>query len=449
MDIELPAMGEGITSATITKWLVQPGDQVEEEDPVVEVATDKVDSEVIAPADGVIENLFFKEGDEVSVGDVLAGMKSGGAAEGAEETVKEEEPAQISTQPYEAPEKIKETGSASTPQIPAQTPSGKFLSPLVRSIAEKEHVTTNELDALKGTGLNGRITKDDVFLYINSQRTKTQREAPEKQTHAPGSEAETAKNTQKQATSAAQPAGDAFQGVTNYEVMKMNRMRKLIAEHMVTSKQNAPHVTSFIEVDVTDLVEWRDRVKETFQQKYGEKLTLTPLFIDAAVKALKDHPMVNVSVSGEDIIVKKDLNIGMATALPDGNLIVPVIKHAETQNLLGLAKSVNDLAARARNNSLKPDEIKGGTFTITNLGNFGNMTGTPIINQPEVAILALGAITKKPAVVETPKGDTIGIRRIMVLSMSYDHRIVDGALGGMFLKQVADYLEGFDTTQTV
>lgn len=453
IDIELPAMGEGITGATISKWLVKPGDRVEEEDPVVEVATDKVDSEVIAPVSGVIENLYFKEGDEVSIGEVVANMK------GESDSADEKEPAKDSAEPVIATEKAdmgkpqhheaageEQAGPGhGFPGIPAQTPSGKYLSPLVRNIAAKEGVTTEELEGIVGTGLNARITKDDLFLYITKQRpekeAKTGKEPAAPEAQEPGK-----KIVQPETP---QPAYDAYQGASNYEIVKMDRMRKLIAQHMVTSKQSSPHVTSFIEVDVSDLVEWRNSIKNSFLKQYGEKLTFTPIFIDAAVKALKDFPMVNVSVDGEDIIVKKDINIGMATALPNGNLIVPVIRNAETKNMLGLAKSVNDLAARARNNKLKPDEIKGGTFTITNLGNFGNMTGTPIINQPEAAILALGAITKKPAVIETPKGDTVGIRRIMVLSMSYDHRVVDGALGGMFLKRVAEYLENFDTNQSV
>lgn len=456
VDIELPAMGEGVTGATISKWLVKPGDQVEEEDPVVEVATDKVDSEVIAPADGVIENLFFNEGDEVSVGEALANMKAGGAV--PEESEKEGEEPRIPTKEVQTETKAtkEEKPEEGAPGIPAQTPGGKYLSPLVRSIAEKEGLTVKQLEAIKGTGLHGRITKDDLFVYLSAEHPKAketaQQAAPKSRPQAeaqPQTQARPREATSGQAPETPQAPEEALQGATNYEVVKMDRMRRLIADHMVTSKRNAPHVTSFIEVDVTDLVEWRHKMKNDFQQKYGEKLTFTPIFIDAAVKALKDYPMVNVSLSGDEIYVKKDINIGMAAALPSGNLIVPVIKNAETQNLLGLAKSVNDLAARARNNKLKPNEIKGGTFTLTNLGNFGSMTGTPVINQPEAAILALGAITKKPAVIETPKGDTVGIRQIMVLSLSYDHRIVDGALGGMFLKRVADNLEQFDTSQTV
>lgn len=428
----LPAMGEGIFEATITKWLVNEGDKIEEDDSLVEVATDKVDSEVPAPEDGVVEKILIPEGEIAKVGEEIMILKIAGDSK---EPKKEPEKKETESKP-ESTTKIADKSKEEVPQpeldvltkepaIPARLENGVFLSPLVRSIADKENITEQELKTIKATGLNERLTKDDLVEYLNN---KTQKPEPK-----------TSPMVETQQTNVDEP----------HTVVEMNRMRKLIADHMVRSKQVSPHVTSFHEVDVTNIVKWRDKNKAKFAERYGEKLTYTPIFIEAVVNAIRKYPMINISVQGDKLLVKKPMNIGMATALPDGNLIVPVIKQAEQLSLSGLASRVNDLALRARNKQLQPNEIQGGTFTVTNVGTFGNLSGTPIINQPEVAILALGAIKKRPAVIETSQGDTIGIRHQMILSMSYDHRVVDGSLGGMFIKQVADNLEAFDTNREV
>ncbi len=439
LEIQLPAMGEGVIEATITKWLVREGDTVKEDDPIVEVATDKVDSEVPSPWDGKIEKLLFNEGDVPKIGEVLATIITEG--EEAGEPLTEEKEKEVDKEVERIREDIEKTTSekeeveVTASGLKSRTPGGKFLSPLVRNIASKEGISYDELDQLQGTGNDGRITKEDLMDYLKKKMTPVESIPVEKVAEKPPETEEEAKEPEP-----VPPSGD--------EIIEMDRMRKLIADHMVKSKQTSPHVTSFIEADVTNLVNWRNRVKDQFFSRENQKLTFTPLFIEAAAKALKDFPMINVSVDGTKIIVKKRINIGMATALPDGNLIVPVIKQADEKSLLGLAKSVNDLANRARENKLRPDEITEGTFTITNFGTFQNLTGTPIINQPEVAILGVGAIRKQPAVIETKQGDAIAIRHIMILSLSYDHRVVDGALGGMFLKRVAEYLEDFDSTRS-
>ncbi len=445
VEILLPAMGEGIVDATLTKWLVQKGDQVEEDQSIAEIATDKVDSELPAPEDGIIEELLFEEGDVPQVGQAIAilktegeeaeeetsGSTSGGTSAKKEEVKEEKSTVSSDSEDSQNEEKAHDQD---TEQLGSKTPGGKFLSPLVRSIAEKENVSIEELDNIRGSSNTGRITKKDILSYLDSRKS------------GGGFATQPSSATGKQAVEdkpSSTPVEGSYQG--DYEIVKMDRMRKLIADHMVESKRVSPHVTSFVEADVTNLVKWRNANKKEFQEKENTRLTFTPLFIEATVKALKDFPMINVSVDDTNIIVKKNINIGMATALPSGNLIVPVIKNADKQNLLGLASSVNDLAERARDNKLKPEEIQGGTFTITNFGTFGNISGTPIINQPQVAILGVGSIDKKPAVIETEEGDMIGIRHKMILSLAYDHRVVDGALGGMFLKRVADYLEDFDT----
>ena len=437
IEIELPPMGEGITEASITKILKNPGDFVEEDEAIIEIATDKVDSEITAPESGTIEKFLFSEGDDVPVGAIVAILNTSGESTTNEsnktEKEKQEQDKLIETKEVEIEQakniQQKKEENSENILFVNKTPSGKFISPLVRNIAHQEGINLNELDNIAGTGEEGRITKTDILAYIKNRTEKTEIASTQtnKQTSAKSS------NTQN----------------GSFEIIEMDRMRKLIAEHMIQSKQTSAHVTSFIEVDVSNIVFWRNKVKDKFLKKYGEKITFTPIFIEAAVQALRDFPMVNVSVEGNTIIKKNFINIGMATALPSGNLIVPVIKDAGEMNLLGLTKAVNDLANRARNNKLKPDEIQGGTFTITNLGSFGNITGTPIINQPEVAILAVGAIKKKPAVIESPQGDMIGIRQLMVVSMSYDHRVVDGALGGMFIKRFADILEQFDPDRTI
>lgn len=445
MEILLPSMGEGVIEATITKFLVNVGDRVEEDDSLVEVATDKVDSEIPAPEAGTIKELILKEGDIPRVGELLLIMET--EAEEPEpnrpEVLKEVEkvtfePVAEDTIAQESQEVVQSTSGTDN-----RTPSGKFLSPLVRRMIKEEGISIDRLDEIEGSGSNERITKADILQLLVRQESESSVQ------HGDSDIAPQKISKEKIAEPVPAKSKTPFPAGANEEIVEMDRMRKLIAEHMVHSKKTSPHVTSFVEADVSDLVTWRNKVKDEFLKKENQKITFTPLFIEATSKALRDFPMVNVSVDGSNIIVKRNINIGMATALPSGNLIVPVIKNADEKNLLGLAKSVNDLASRARGNRLNPDEITGGTFTITNFGSFQNLTGTPIINQPEAAILGVGAIVKKPAVIETPMGDSIGIRHKMILSLSYDHRVVDGALGGMFLKRIADYLEHFDIERTI
>lgn len=424
-DILLPAMGEGIVDATITRWLVTEGQIIEVDQPIVEIATDKVDSEIPSPVNGVVKKLLFKQGDAPRVGQVIAIVEIAAANDTLEdvqiETVKKVVEVSKEIEPT-TEEVVKHDTSSYLP----------FISPLVRKIANDEGIKPDDLSQIKGTGLNNRITKDDILGYITQQEKKKN---------------EIIHSTQKQEStstvSSSQPDGVMF------EVVKMDRMRRLIAEHMVMSKQTSPHVTSFIEVDVTNLMLLRGRIKDQYLKKEGEKLTLTPFFIEAAVYGIKQNLMINSSVDGENIIIKKSINISIATSLPNGNLIVPVIKNADRLSLTGISKSLNDIAKRARENQLKPDEIQGGTFTITNLGMFDTLTGTPIINQPQVAILAIGAIVKRPVVIESPSGDSIGIRQIALLSLSYDHRVVDGALAGSFLKTVRDYIQKIDPKGTI
>ncbi|MCK5028696.1 MAG: 2-oxo acid dehydrogenase subunit E2 [Bacteroidales bacterium] len=441
IEILLPAMGEGIIEATITKWLVNVGDKVEEDQSIVEVATDKVDSEIPAPQEGIIEKLLFNEDDIPKVGDTIAILNTNSSETNQGEIQKNEPKPDIADKEIEQNSTVKASNTedksdeTQSSQILFKTPEGKFLSPLVRSIADKEQISADELDRINGSGNTGRITKKDVVNYLNT-RINTGIDTT--------SNAIVEKKTSVQQIVKPQINKEQIYSGGEYEIVEMDRMRKLIAKHMVMSKQISPHVTSFIETDVTNMVSWRNKNKERILEKENVKLTFTPIFVEAVVKALKDFPMINVSVDGDNIIKKKNINIGVAAALPSGNLIVPVIKNADRLNLIGLAANLNDLASRARENKLKPDEIQGGTFTITNFGTFGNTTGTPIINQPQVAILGVGAIVKKPAVIETPTGDAIAIRHKMILSLAYDHRVVDGALGGMFLKKISDYLEDFD-----
>jgi len=441
-EIIMPKLGESIIEATITRWVKQAGDTVEEDDSIVEIATDKVDSEIPSPVEGKLVETLYNEGDVVAVGKVIAIVEIEGEGDTSSEDTTSEE-----TSGEKAPEKDKEKSAESkvedinkeaadaggvaaekkeAPKEESQpakefADSDKFYSPLVKSIAKTEGISVSELDSLEGSGKDGRVTKDDVLAYLDRR----------------GKEAAPSKPS---APSVTPPKVDTTAGD---QVVEMDRMRKLIADHMVMSKQVSPHVTSFIDVDVTNIVNWRNKVKDSFLKREGEKVTFTPIFMDAAAKALKDYPQVNASVDGYKIIYRKKVNIGMATALPDGNLIVPVVKNADEKSLLGMVKAVNDLAARARNNKLDPDDIAGATFTTTNFGSFDSLTGTPIINQPQVAIMGIGAIRKKPVVLETPQGDVIAIRHIMILSLAYDHRIVDGALGGMYLKRVKELLESF------
>jgi 2-oxoglutarate dehydrogenase E2 component (dihydrolipoamide succinyltransferase) len=420
LNIILPAMGEGVIEATINKWLVSEGTMVREDDPLVEVATDKVDSEVPAPAEGKIVSIIAKEGTVVKIGEIIATLENSAIASPEESRKVLMEVERVRETISEIKNGKKEVEALSA-DLKSRTPSGKFLSPLVRSIAIRENLSYSELDTVSGTGMDGRITKDDIINLLESRKKAVK----------------AAEALKKEEKSVIVQGGD--------EVIEMDRVRRLIADHMVLSKKTSPHVTSFIDADVTKLVNWRNSVKDKFFSTEGQKLTLTPIFIDAAARALYEFPLVNISVDGNKIIKRKNINIGMATALPDGNLIVPVIKNANEKSLTGLARSVNDLAERARNNKLRPDEITGGTFTITNFGSYNNLAGTPIINQPQAAILGTGAVRKMPAVLETPDGDVIAVRQIMILSLSYDHRVIDGALAGKFLNRVKEILENYSS----
>ncbi len=438
VELIMPKMGESVAEATITSWLKEIGDTIEADEAVVEIATDKVDSEVPSTAQGILIKKLFNVGDVVQVGQAIAIIGSEG--ESAENNPKQTEtPVVSSSAPIAEVASNTVTVTSTNEKVGKTSPSGKFLSPLVRSIATKEGITSAELDSINGTGNEGRVTKSDIINYLPSRGKQTQNTpqvTKEIVKESPSAVEEKIATPSVKKQSILLMPGD--------EIIEMDRMRKLIADHMVMSKQTSPHVTSYVEADVTNIVMWRNKVKDLFKQRENETITFTPIFIEAIVKAIKDFPMVNISVDGDKIIKRKNINIGMATALPSGNLIVPVIKNADQLNLVGLTKTVNDLANRARNNKLTPDDISGGTYTITNVGSFGNVMGTPIINQPQVAIMAVGAIRKMPAVIETPDGDAIAIRQKMFLSHAYDHRVVDGALGGMFVRKVADYLENFD-----
>lgn len=442
-DLIMPKMGESVAEATIIKWTKNEGDKIKTDETVLEIATDKVDSEIPSPFEGVLLKKLFNEGDVVQVGAVIAHISSDTAVSASPNP-------KTTTPETKTPVTVAETKTVTNATVKAETDfskSDKFYSPLVKNIAKEEGISIAELDAINGSGQGGRVTKADILAYIpnrNKQSTEV------KTTVTNGSVAGAAKMqvTGDNTIIVNRPAVSLNAGD---EIIEMDRMRKIIAENMVISKHVSPHVTSFVEADVTNLVLWRDKAKKVFETREGEKLTYTPLFIEAVTKAIKDFPLINISVdqSMTKIIKRKNINIGMAAALPSGNLIVPVIKNADEKNLVGLTKSVNDLASRARANKLQPDEIQGGTFTLTNVGNFGNVMGTPIILQPQVAILAVGSIKKKPAVIETPQGDVIGIRYFMFLSLSYDHRVVDGSLGGSFIRKVADYLEAWDINRPI
>lgn len=427
-EIIMPKLGESVIEATITKWLKSPGDMIAEDDALVEIATDKVDSEIPSPVEGKLIKLLYNEGDVVAVGLPIATISLDG-----EDVVQEDSsiPVESTTQKEVVESPISD--EKQTEEASNETETGKFYSPLVKSIAKEENISIKELDGIQGSGKEGRVTKDDVIAYLKG-RDKN----PSASAELPSS---AAVSTPKQAPKIEAPKVISESGD---QIIEMDRMRRLIADHMVMSKHVSPHVTSFIDVDVTNIVNWRNKVKDSFQKREGEKITYTPIFFNFAAKALKDFPQINASVDGYNIILRKNINIGMATALPNGNLIVPVIKNVDEKSLLGVTKAVNDLAKRARVNKLQPDEIQGGTFTITNFGSFDSLTGTPIINQPQVAILAVGAIRKQPAVIETEYGDVIAIRHIMILALAYDHRVVDGALGGQYLKKMKELMEGFD-----
>ncbi len=433
VELIMPKMGESVAEATIIKWLKKEGDAVAADETVLEIATDKVDTELPSTAAGILVKRLYNEGDIVQVGKAIAIISTGGDAV--------TEPAAIKTTAPVLTETIQKEQVSSPIQevinIERKSASGKFFSPLVRNIAKAENITAVELETIEGTGANGRVTKNDILAYIPNKGKQTAPVVIENKPQ-PAVIKETAPANGAVHTKPAISIG------AGDEIIEMDRMRKLISDHMVMSKHTSAHVTSFVEADVTNVVQWREKVKKNFEKREGEKLTFTPIFIEALAKAIKDFPMINISLDGTKIIKRKNINIGMATALPSGNLIVPVIKNADTLNLIGLTKQVNDLANRARNGKLTPDDIQGGTYTISNVGSFGNVMGTPIINQPQVAILAVGVIKKKPAVIETPSGDLIGIRHFMFLSHSYDHRVVDGSLGGQFVRRVADYLEQWD-----
>jgi 2-oxoglutarate dehydrogenase E2 component (dihydrolipoamide succinyltransferase) len=436
VDLVMPKMGESIMEATILKWHKNAGDAVKMDETVLEIATDKVDSEVPSTVEGVIDEILFNVNDVVPIGTVIARVKT--------DASESSQPASQSTIQQAEPEKsqpVSGNGQSQSQQQPASSSqnSNKFYSPLVLNIAAQEGVSMSELENITGTGNEGRVTKKDILQFVNDRRSGKSSSQSQPQPSQSQSQNQMVIPMNKVQT---QQAPTQYSG--NVEVIEMDRMRKLIAEHMVRSKHTSPHVTSFTEADVTNLVMWREKVKKEFEKREGSKITYTPLFLEAIVRCIKKFPLINSSLDGTNIIVKKDINIGMATALPTGNLIVPVIRNADQLNLVGLAKQVNNMAEMARNNKLKPEDISDGTFTMTNVGTFGSLMGTPIINQPQVAILAVGAIKKRPVVVETPHGDSIAIRHMMYLSMSYDHRIVDGSLGATFLTAVANELENFN-----
>jgi 2-oxoglutarate dehydrogenase E2 component (dihydrolipoamide succinyltransferase) len=461
VDLVMPKLGESIMEATVLKWHKQPGDPVKMDETVLDIATDKVDSEVPSTAEGVIAEILFNVNDVVPIGTVIARIKTS-AAESVTPTITPAQPkSEVHHPQVETVAEVVSTQHTSYKpaytEISASRPlhgspfgqtsngngAGRFYSPLVLNIAASEGVSMSELENIPGTGNEGRVTKKDILQYVSERKSG---KAASYQQRAMSSESMVVPVSKIEQTSYQQPATSNNQLTTysgNVEIIEMDRMRKLIAEHMVRSKQTSPHVTSFTEADVTNLVQWRDKVKKDFEKREGTKITFTPLFIEAIVKCIKKFPLINCSLDGDKIIIKKDINVGMATALPSGNLIVPVIKNADQLNLVGLTKQVNALADSARNGKLKVDDTSGGTFTMTNVGTFGSLMGTPIINQPQVAILAVGAIKKRPVVIETPAGDSIAIRHMMYLSMSYDHRIVDGSLGATFLTAVAKELENF------
>ena len=434
----MPKMGESIAEATIIKWLKNEGDVIAIDETVLEIATDKVDSEVPSPKAGILVKKLYKDGDVIAVNMPIAIIQLAGSASAA--------PAAPIVQAPNIVTKIEatvHTAINTAAPVSGVAGSNKFYSPLVLNIAREENVSMSELETIAGSGNEGRVTKRDILTFVSNRTGGTPQPVA-----APVSKPAAISTPIIETPKTPAPVAAAVTSVSGGdEIIEMDRMRKLIADHMVMSKQTSPHVTSFVEADVTNMVLWREKNKKTFEKREGEKITFTPLFIECVARAIKDYPMINCSVSGTNIIKKKNINIGMAAALPSGNLIVPVIKNADTMNLIGITKSVNDLANRARANQLKPDDISGGTFTITNVGGFGNLMGTPIINQPQVAIMATGVIKKKPAVMETEFGDVIAIRHMMFLSLSYDHRVVDGSLGGSFLRRVADYMEQWDVNR--
>lgn len=442
VDLIMPKLGESITEATILKWLKKPGDAVAQDESLLEIATDKVDSEVPSTAEGIVEEILYEENDVVPIGKVIARIKVRGMAGNDHDT-----PVQA---PASAPPHHEPKHSAEVPYQPSATYSTsgngsgvRFYSPLVLNIASSEGIAMSELEKIPGTGQDGRVSKKDILEFIAKRKVQEQQAVARQEPPA------TRAVVINEAPAAEVPRLQLTTYSGNVEVIEMDRMRKMIAKHMIDSKNISAHVTSFAECDVTNMVLWREKIKQEFESREGEKITFTPLFIEAVVRCIKKYPWLNSSVEGDKILVKKDINIGMATAMPGGNLIVPIIKNADQLNLVGLTKQVNGLANAARNNKLRPDDTAGGTFTLTNVGTFGSIMGTPIINQPQVAIMAVGAIKKRPVVIETAQGDSIAIRQMMFISLSYDHRIIDGALGATFLNAVAKDLENFDANRTI
>lgn len=451
VELIMPKMGESVAEATVIKWLKAVGDPIEIDESILEIATDKVDSEVPSAVEGVLIEMLYNEDDVVKVGEAIAIIETVTSSSSnvgkTSFTINDIPPSPANDIPVESSEiPIYESANESTKQAKEDSlqtkirNTNKFYSPLVRSIAQQESIELGELDGINGSGKNGRVTKNDILIYLKTLSSKPFNPLSTPQNSSKPSSTFSPSNT---------PSSSNVPVMEGDEIIEMDRMRKMIANHMVMSKHVSPHVTSFVEADVTNLVLWRNSIKKEFFKNEGQKITFTPIFVDAVVKAIKDFPMINVAVDGTNIIKRKHINIGMAAALPSGNLIVPVIKDADQKNIIGLTKTINDLANRARSNKLKPDEISGGTFTLTNVGGFGNIMGTPIINQPQVAIMAVGAIVKKPAVLETEMGDVIAIRHKMFCSLSYDHRVVDGSLGGSFLRRFADYLEDFDKNMSI
>ena len=450
----MPKMGESIAEATIIRWLKNEGDRVEKDEPIVEIATDKVDSEIPSTEAGILVKQMYKDGDVVKVGEPVAMINTEG---GASAVAPAPTAAPATTPVVETPVAVEAAVTAIENQIQAAQPAAeplsnadgsRFYSPLVLNIARTEGVSMSELETVPGNGKEGRVTKSDILAYVANRGNAQPTPAAASVSAMPVVPVATTPAISTQTPAKVEVKSHILLNPGD-ELIEMDRVRKLIADHMVMSKHTSPHVTSFVEADVTNLVNWRNRVKDSFKKREGENITFTPIFIEAVAKAIKDFPMINVSVDGTTIIKRKNINVGMAVAQQNGNLIVPVIKNADTMNLLGLTRAVNELANRARIGKLTPDEIQGGTYTLTNVGSFGNVLGTPVINQPQVAIMAVGAIRKKPAVLETEYGDVIAIRHMMYLSHSYDHRVVDGALGGMFVRRVADYLEQWDVNREI
>ena len=441
VELIMPKMGESVSEATIITWLKEVGENIELDETIIEIATDKVDSEVPSTHEGKLVEKLYQVDDVVQVGSAFAIVEIEGEGESQEtttDTVQEDKKPEPDTNSAESSEiETIKTESPSVKPEPIKISSDRFYSPLVKNIASKEGISAEELEKINGTGKNNRVTKSDILQYIKDRSA-----TPEKIEEPQIQKVEKTSTPKETITSA--PSSPITPSSGDTEIVEMDRMRKLISEHMTMSKKTSAHITSFVEADMTNIVNWRNKIKEDFKKREGQNITFTPIIIEAMAKAVKDFPMINVSVDGTNIIIHKNVNIGMAAALPDGNLIVPVIKECQNKNLVGITKSVNDLAHRARASKLNPDDIQGGTITMTNVGTFGNVMGTPIINQPQVAIMAAGAIKKKPAVLETEHGDVIAIRHMMFLSLSYDHRVVDGALGGQFVRRVADYLEDFD-----